>query len=110
MRHEDGDLGAHREHDRAIRPHLSARARRCDRQHDLQPRQGRGNGMSELTHVELTWLKKRIENWIRFGRTVVQRLRHYRVSYRYPARRSTRRTLLDRAICASWRREPAPPQ
>jgi hypothetical protein len=26
--------------------------------------------MSELTHVELTWLKKRIENWIRFGRTV----------------------------------------
>ena len=26
--------------------------------------------MSDLTHVELTWLKKRIENWIRFGRTV----------------------------------------
>ena len=26
--------------------------------------------MSELTHVELTWLKKRIENWIRFGRIV----------------------------------------
>jgi hypothetical protein len=26
--------------------------------------------MSELTHVELTRLKKRIENWIRFGRTV----------------------------------------
>lgn len=25
--------------------------------------------MSELTHVELVWLKKRIENWIRFGRT-----------------------------------------
>lgn len=24
--------------------------------------------MSELTHVELTWLKNRIENWIRFGR------------------------------------------
>jgi len=24
--------------------------------------------MSELTHVDLTWLKKRIENWIRFGR------------------------------------------
>ena len=23
--------------------------------------------MSELTHVELVWLKKRIENWIRFG-------------------------------------------
>jgi len=26
--------------------------------------------MSELTHVELTWLKKRIENWIRFGHVV----------------------------------------
>lgn len=26
--------------------------------------------MSELTHVELTWLKNRIENWIRFGRIV----------------------------------------
>jgi hypothetical protein len=26
--------------------------------------------MSDLTHVELTWLKKRIENWIRFGRIV----------------------------------------
>jgi hypothetical protein len=26
--------------------------------------------MSELTHVELVWLKKRIENWIRFGRIV----------------------------------------
>jgi Protein of unknown function (DUF2840) len=25
--------------------------------------------MSELTHVELRWVKKRIENWIRFGRT-----------------------------------------
>lgn len=26
--------------------------------------------MSELTQVELTWLKGRIENWIRFGRIV----------------------------------------
>ena len=26
--------------------------------------------MSEDTHVELTWIAKRIENWIRFGRTV----------------------------------------
>jgi hypothetical protein len=24
--------------------------------------------MSDLTHVELLWLEKRIENWIRFGR------------------------------------------
>jgi Protein of unknown function (DUF2840) len=28
--------------------------------------------MSELTHVELTWLRKRIENWIRFGRIAEQ--------------------------------------
>ena len=37
--------------------------------------------MSELTHVELTWLKKRIENWIRFGRTVEERVidRQHRV-------------------------------
>ena len=60
MRHEDGDPGAHREHDRAIWPHSSYTPRRCDRQHDFQPRQGKGNGMSNLTHVELTWLKKRI--------------------------------------------------
>jgi len=26
--------------------------------------------MSEDTHVELTWIEKRIENWIRFGRIV----------------------------------------
>jgi hypothetical protein len=25
--------------------------------------------MSELTHVELVWVKQRIEYWIRFGRT-----------------------------------------
>jgi hypothetical protein len=25
--------------------------------------------MSQLTHVELLWVKKRVENWIRFGRT-----------------------------------------
>jgi hypothetical protein len=37
--------------------------------------------MSELTHVELTWLKKRIENWIRFGRTVEEHVidRQHRV-------------------------------
>lgn len=29
--------------------------------------------MSELTEVELTWLKKRIENYIRFGKTVSNR-------------------------------------
>jgi len=26
--------------------------------------------MSELTHVELTWLKKRVENWMCFGHVV----------------------------------------
>jgi hypothetical protein len=37
--------------------------------------------MSELTHVELTWFKKRIENWIRFGRTVEEHVidRQHRV-------------------------------
>jgi hypothetical protein len=37
--------------------------------------------MSDLTHVELTWLKKRIENWIRFGHIIEQRAldRHTRV-------------------------------
>src|ERR1700691_6729357 len=27
------------------------------------------NSRSDLTRVELTWLEKRIEHWIRFGRT-----------------------------------------
>jgi hypothetical protein len=37
--------------------------------------------MSELTYVELTWLKKRIENWIRFGHVVDEHVidRQYRV-------------------------------
>jgi len=26
------------------------------------------NGTNDLTRVELTWLEKRIEHWIRFGR------------------------------------------
>ena len=30
--------------------------------------------MSELTQVELEWVKGRIENWIRFGRTAEQRI------------------------------------
>lgn len=28
----------------------------------------RGHATDNLTHVELTWIAKRIENWIRFGR------------------------------------------
>jgi hypothetical protein len=30
--------------------------------------------MAELTHLELEWVKGRIENWIRFGRTAEQRI------------------------------------
>jgi hypothetical protein len=30
--------------------------------------------MSDLTHVELLWLEKRIENWIRFGRHVEEQI------------------------------------
>jgi hypothetical protein len=30
--------------------------------------------MSELTHVELLWIRKRIENRIRFGRIVKQQV------------------------------------
>jgi hypothetical protein len=30
--------------------------------------------MTELTHVELEWVKDRIENWIRFGRTAERRI------------------------------------
>jgi hypothetical protein len=37
--------------------------------------------MSELTHVELVWVKKRIENWIRFGRIAEDHMldRHRRI-------------------------------
>jgi len=40
--------------------------------------------MGELTHVELTWIKMRIENWIRFGRPVDEHVidrRHRVVSF-----------------------------
>ncbi len=30
--------------------------------------------MSDLTHVELLWLEKRIENWIRFGRVAEEKI------------------------------------
>ena len=30
--------------------------------------------MSHLTHVELLWLEKRIENWIRFGRAAEEQI------------------------------------
>lgn len=37
--------------------------------------------MSDLTTVELLWLEKRIENWIRFGHPVAERWvdRHRRI-------------------------------
>ena len=67
----------------------------------------------DLTHVELIWLEKRIEHWIRFGRDVAEqifdrrrrilsfaheqplrlcplggeRLRHRPIAHRYPAGR-----------------------
>jgi hypothetical protein len=40
--------------------------------------------MSDLTHVELTWLKQRVENWIRFGYVVNEHVidrRHRVVSF-----------------------------
>jgi hypothetical protein len=30
--------------------------------------------MSNLTHVELLWLEKRVENWIRFGRAAEEKI------------------------------------
>ena len=30
--------------------------------------------MSDLTHVELLWLEKRIENWIRFGHAAEEQI------------------------------------
>ena len=38
---------------------------------DLRTARGRP---SNLTHVELTWLEKRIEHWIRFGRIAEERV------------------------------------
>ena len=34
--------------------------------------------MSDLTHVELLWLEKRIENWIRFGRVAAEQILYRR--------------------------------
>jgi hypothetical protein len=38
---------------------------------DIRTARGRA---SDLTHVELTWLEKRIEHWIRFGRIAEERV------------------------------------
>src|SRR5450631_3592246 len=41
----------------------------------------RSSRMSDLTHVELLWLEKRIENWIRFGHAAQEQIldRHRRI-------------------------------
>src|SRR6516165_3248742 len=43
--------------------------------------QSSGHRMSELTHVELLWIKKQVENRVRFGRSVEQHIidRQWRV-------------------------------
>ena len=88
-----------------------------------------------LTHVELIWIEKRIEHWIRFGRDVAEqdprsppphpelragqhvrlrpmggeRLRHRRLAHRHSARGDAGRGVLDGAVCAPRRRDsPAP--
>ena len=38
---------------------------------DIRTARGRAGN---LTHVELTWLEKRIEHWIRFGRIAEERV------------------------------------
>ena len=84
-------------------------------------------------HVELTWLEKRIEHWIRFGRDVgetildrrrrvlsfapnsdlrlrplgLERLRHGRLAHRHRARDRAGRGLSDAALRPSRRRDPA---
>ncbi len=82
------------------------------------------NGTNDRTHVELTWLEKRIEHWIRFGRiaeeTIVDRRRRV-VSFApgdvfafvrwaandFGARGNAGRTLFDAAVRTSRRRDPS---
>ena len=44
-----------------------------DRRRASRPRTARDRA-SNITHVELTWLEKRIEHWIRFGRITEERV------------------------------------
>ena len=88
--------------------------------------------LSDLTTVELLWLEKRIENRVRFGRPVSEKVldrnrrrpvvrsrQHLRfrpldiqrfwdcpISRRHLARGETRTTLFDAAVGQAWRREP----
>src|SRR5215470_7217070 len=78
-----------RRHARPPRPYQSRglpprNHRRRDAARSLVPRissQFPGHRMSELTHVELLWIKKQVENRIRFGRSVDQHIidRQWRV-------------------------------
>ena len=87
----------HRRHARASRPHQGRRvpARRHRRRHAARPSR-RANSLKALetrheqvrrrfrvagprpidalTHVELTWIEKRIEHWIRFGHDVAEKI------------------------------------
>src|SRR5262245_7011359 len=63
--------------DRLPESHPSSNDRQCFTGRGMHPAgqsldkrdrdRARTDGMNELTQVELFWLKKRIENWIRFG-------------------------------------------
>ena len=88
--------------------------------------------MSDLTHVELLWLEKRIENWIRFGHAAEEQILDKRrriLSFapgsifafvrwtsndfgtvisrdRHHQGCRARSALRDRALCAARRRHP----
>src|SRR5258707_11465521 len=78
-----------RRHARSPRPYQSRSIparnhRRRDAAPSVVPRvssQFPGRGMSELTHVELLWIRKQVENRVRFGRSVDQHIidRQWRV-------------------------------
>ena len=72
---------APRWHDREISSHASERPGRRPIGGTTATPAKHGSGMSELTYVELTWLKKRVENWIRFGHIVEEHVidRQHRV-------------------------------
>ena len=98
---------------RTARPRIPRRWRRRRRDH-----RATSPAPDTLTHVELIWLEKRIEHWIRFGRDVaetdprpppphpelrarqhlrlrplgVERLRHRRLAHRHRARCRARRS------------------
>src|SRR5215469_1560700 len=91
-RHEGSSFhgAAHdRRHARSPRPHQSCSLparnhRRRDAARSAVRRvsaKSTGHRMSELTHVELLWIKKQVENRIRFGRSVDQHIidRQWRV-------------------------------